>query len=322
MSVGLWDVFLAATLVLLAWFSLKARDLFVSIVLYIVFGMLVALAWIQLKAPDIALVEAVIGSGLTGALFLGCLGRMEKGEVDSKPAQLKVGLKPSPIILKYSLLVLSICVGIIICGSVLTLSEDTPGLGNKVREALSSSGVENPVTAVILNFRAYDTFLEIGVLFLVAISIHALYEFAPIRLQINMAGRILTAFLHMLIPLMIIIAFYLLWIGSSGPGGAFQSGAILASAGILLLLGGVRLPLTSDGWVCRVAIAIGFVSFLLIGMSVMGKERNFLEYPESMSKNIILLIEVMATVSISFILVSLFAGCSGLLGHKETKVKD
>ncbi|MGD9289220.1 MAG: hypothetical protein PVG74_16510, partial [Desulfobacterales bacterium] len=33
------------------------------------------------------------------------------------------------------------------------------------------SGVENPVTAVLLNFRGYDTLLEIGVLLLAAVGV-------------------------------------------------------------------------------------------------------------------------------------------------------
>ncbi len=35
-----------------------------------------ALIWARLRAPDIALAEASIGSGLTGALLLGALRRL------------------------------------------------------------------------------------------------------------------------------------------------------------------------------------------------------------------------------------------------------
>lgn len=50
--------------------ALASRELFRSIVLFIAFGMLLAIAWVRLAAPDVALAEAAIGAGLTGALLL------------------------------------------------------------------------------------------------------------------------------------------------------------------------------------------------------------------------------------------------------------
>lgn len=64
------DVVLAATVVALAWRLLATADLFASIALFITFGLLLALTWVRLEAPDIALAEAAIGAGLTGALLL------------------------------------------------------------------------------------------------------------------------------------------------------------------------------------------------------------------------------------------------------------
>jgi energy-converting hydrogenase B subunit D len=72
----LFDGILALTLVWLCWRVLSAPDLFKAVVLFIVFGLLMALAWIRLQAPDIALAEAAIGAGLTGALMLDAVGQM------------------------------------------------------------------------------------------------------------------------------------------------------------------------------------------------------------------------------------------------------
>lgn len=69
----LFDAFVAVSLLWLAWMSLAATDLFKAIVLFIAFGLLMALAWARLEAPDIALAEAAIGAGLTGALLLSTL---------------------------------------------------------------------------------------------------------------------------------------------------------------------------------------------------------------------------------------------------------
>jgi energy-converting hydrogenase B subunit D len=64
------DGVLALALVGVAWRAVAGRGLFVSVVLYIVYGLLLALAWVRLDAPDVALAEAAIGAGLTGALLL------------------------------------------------------------------------------------------------------------------------------------------------------------------------------------------------------------------------------------------------------------
>jgi len=50
--------------------------------------------------------------------------------------------------------------------AVLSLPAQSPGLTAYVAENIKTSGVSNPVTAVLLNFRAYDTLLEMGVLLL------------------------------------------------------------------------------------------------------------------------------------------------------------
>jgi len=73
------DAPLAAALVWVAWRLLGSDDLFKAVVLFIVFGLLMALAWARLAAPDLALAEAAIGAGLTGALLLDAVGHLQRG---------------------------------------------------------------------------------------------------------------------------------------------------------------------------------------------------------------------------------------------------
>jgi energy-converting hydrogenase B subunit D len=81
-SVPWLDAALGLTLIWIAWRALAAAELFKAVVLFIVFGLLLALAWARLAAPDVALAEAAIGAGLTGALLLDALaalrGRKER----------------------------------------------------------------------------------------------------------------------------------------------------------------------------------------------------------------------------------------------------
>lgn len=71
-----FDLLLVAALLWSAARALTTADVFRAVVLFIVFGLLMALAWARLDAPDIALAEAAIGAGLTGALLLDAVGHL------------------------------------------------------------------------------------------------------------------------------------------------------------------------------------------------------------------------------------------------------
>lgn len=79
-----FDGLLCATLLVIAWRLIGAADLFRSIMLFFVFGLLLSVAWVRLNAVDLALAEATIGAGLTGALFLAALSRLRRPP--SRPA--------------------------------------------------------------------------------------------------------------------------------------------------------------------------------------------------------------------------------------------
>ena len=74
----LYDALLIGLMLWLAWRALATAELFKGIVLFMAFGLVVALAWVRLEAPDLALAEAAIGAGLTGALFLSAMGRTQR----------------------------------------------------------------------------------------------------------------------------------------------------------------------------------------------------------------------------------------------------
>jgi uncharacterized MnhB-related membrane protein len=71
------DGLLGLMMLWLAWQALSAADLLRAVAMFVTFGLLVAIAWIRLGAPDVAIAEAAIGAGLTGALLLITIRRME-----------------------------------------------------------------------------------------------------------------------------------------------------------------------------------------------------------------------------------------------------
>lgn len=78
----LFDVLLAIAIVVLAWRALVVRQSFTAVVLFIVYGVVLSIGWVRLSAPDVALAEAAIGAGLTGALLLDAVGSMERRPPD------------------------------------------------------------------------------------------------------------------------------------------------------------------------------------------------------------------------------------------------
>ena len=78
MQISLWfDVFLIICILILAFGALFSKNIFTGIILFISLGLAVTVAWVRLNAVDVAIAEAAIGAGLTGALLLGAWKRLE-----------------------------------------------------------------------------------------------------------------------------------------------------------------------------------------------------------------------------------------------------
>lgn len=87
----LFDGLLISLVLGVAFLSLHHPRIFAGAVLFIVYGVLLSLVWLRLGAPDVALAEAAIGAGLTGALLIGTLSRLaaadrEAGSGENSPA--------------------------------------------------------------------------------------------------------------------------------------------------------------------------------------------------------------------------------------------
>ncbi len=315
-----FDLPLGLSLLWLAWKLLRSEDLFRAAVLFIAFGLLMALAWVRLNAVDIALAEAAIGAGITGALFLSALRHMgeeqrneELGEVNADRG--KIGGSSAAPFISLLVLILTVFLG----WAVLSLSHPIPSFQSDVFSNLERSGVSNPVTAVLLNFRGYDTLLEIAVLFLAFLGVWSLGEVdTPDR--VRQEEPFLTALVRILLPTMLVTAGYLLWVGAHAPGGAFQAGAVLASAGILLVLMRARFVSALAGWRFRVSLVLGLSFFAVVAIGCVMMGGQLLEYPEKRAGLLILLIETFAVLSIGVTLLCLFVGGRPSIRDRGTEV--
>ena len=203
---------------------------------------------------------------------------------------------------------LALALGIQLAAVILALPAASGPLPALVAAHLDASGVSHPVTAVLLNFRGYDTLLEIGVLILAVLGALTMRQAADSGAQITPpAGAVLASLTALAVPLMVVVAGYLLWAGAHQPGGAFQAGAVLAAAGVLLRLSG-RLPSLEPRFWLRAGLLIGFAVFLAVALGTTLAGRALLGYPPDQAGAWILLIEAGLTLSIALILVSLFVG--------------
>ncbi|MDJ0880100.1 MAG: DUF4040 domain-containing protein [Gammaproteobacteria bacterium] len=300
MTEWLW-LFLDLTLILLlltlAWLTCATHNNQKGVTYFIAFGLLLALAWARLKAPDLALAEAVIGAGISGALLLAAIKHDDDAQSVNKLPSIKLWMVNLLTVALATLMGWGVWHG-------LELS-DGNRLADQVLAQVPESGVTNPVTAVLLNFRAYDTLLELAV---VLTAVLAVLTLNPMRKTYVPAEPILQTMLSWLVPLLVVTSGYLLWVGAHAPGGAFQAGALLASALILLQLAQpTAYQAINLNWM-RFLLIVGIAVFVSVGLLMMFLNTAFLGYSSSWSGILILVIETAATFSIASALAIAYMG--------------
>lgn len=202
--------------------------------------------------------------------------------------------------------VMAMVIGVLLAAVLLPLP-DNAGLRAPVSEHMHVSGVDHPVTAVLLNFRAYDTFLELGVLLIAVLGAWSLGRHTPLPAR-PVPGPVMPGTIRLLIPAAVVIGVYLLWSGSHAPGGAFQAGAVLGAAGVLWVLSRPRNLPAPPPPLLRLGLAVGAALFLAVGIAGLLLGFGFMGYAPGQAYVFILLIETAATVSIALTLVALFLG--------------
>jgi len=329
------DVILAFLVICMAWGAMHAPSRQDAMALFVAFGLLVALIWARLGAPDLALAEAAIGAGLTGVLLLQA-ARQIPAETSEKKSSMQFFI---PLV--FVVVTIALFAGHMHGDDALLLSGEpdtgvdrgrlAPGTSELVYGAMTDSGVGHPVTAVLLNFRAWDTLLELLVLLLALSGLRQLYphnqypdqqppdkryphEQTPLAKTYETLNRVaqpwplLLAWSRFLAPLLVLTGGYLLWRGANAPGGAFQAGALLAAAAVVLRLSGLLPPLRWSSLAVRLMINIGALAFLTVAALTLTFGQGWLSYPASQAGMLIVGIELFATISIAVTLTLLVVG--------------
>jgi len=228
---------------------------------------------------------------------------LELVEADSNRSGLSVGA------LWFCALLIAVTCGALIAAIVLS-PKAPPELAALIASALPRSGVENPVTAVLLNFRSYDTLLEIAVLLIVAVAM------VPGRTRVSGSRAatvntdhnkdpMLTDLVRWLVPIAVLVSGSLLWSGAYAPSGAFQAGAVLASACIAVVLAQNH-SLQWQSHRARGSLVIGLMVFVAVAIACVAITGTLLQYPGAHAASYILFIEIALTLSIAATLLLLF----------------
>jgi len=199
--------------------------------------------------------------------------------------------------------------GVVMMRAITELPDEANGLVMTIEERMPDAGVSHAVTGVLLNFRAYDTWLEVVVLLVVAtVTLGLRRQVLP--MPSAGANAITVGLVRRLLPLLLLVAVFVLAIGTSGPGGAFQSGALFAAGGLLLFLAGYPITRLVGGGLLRGLLIAGTVAFLMAGLAGIVVGARALEFAPEVAAASILIIEITVTVSIVVTLVVLLVGAA------------
>lgn len=294
------DIALCALILGVGAACVAGHGVFRAVVFFITYGLLLAIGWARLGAYDVALAEVAISAGLTGVLLLAAHGRLRR---------LNAGQEPP---LHFNLPAAVVSIGIAAALGWVWIALPAPTAPD-LSAALPQSGVGNPVTAVLMNFRAWDTLLESIILLTALIGLWMLARDqawdAPLGPGYHARpGGVLASFGRVLPPVGLIFGVYLVWAGAETTGGAFQGGTVLASVCLVsMMAGALRAPRVEQAaW--RAALVLGPGVFVLAGLAGAVFAQGFLVLPPALAKSAILTIEAALTVSIAVTLVLLVIG--------------
>lgn len=233
-------------------------------------GLVTSLTFAWLSAPDLALTQLTV-EVVTVVLILLGLRWLPRRIEDDEEAILKNHFRVKARRIRDLVIAVFCGVGITVV-ALAAFSLDHPGgiSGFMVDQSLPLGGGANVVNVILVDFRAFDTFGEITVLGIVALTVYALLRrfrpppetldtpgvrtISPHQVQLNdrfdepdpdapLPGGVMklpTVLVRLLLPIAGLISIYFLIRGHNLPGGGFVGGLTMATAIVLqYMVGGI-----------------------------------------------------------------------------------
>ncbi len=300
----------------------RLHNLFAVVMLTGIFSLTAAVLYVVLDAVDVAFTEAAVGAGISTVLMLGTLALTTSEEKPHYP-----GRHPWALVL------------VLLCGAALIYGTlDMPPYGDPtsaihhhvapyyLSKSAGHTGLPNVVTSILASYRGYDTLGEVFVVFTAAAGVLLIIgrakigrrrtrRMAPGELSTSMRQNvILRVVSKLLIPFILLFAFYVQWHGDFGPGGGFQAGVIFAAGFILYaLIFDIDTARTMiPPHITRFGLAAGVLLYTLVGVASMLKGGTFLDYSVLAGDPVkgqhlgILLIEFGVGITVAAAMISIF----------------
>ena len=297
----------------------RMKDLLAVIMLLGIYGLLSASFFVAMDAVDVAFTEASVGAGISTLLLLVTITMTGRSEHHARH-------KP--------LLALTV---VFITGSLLIYGTlDMPYFGSAeapihqhvapryINDSMQEIGVPNIVTSVLASYRAFDTFGEVMVIFTAGMGVLALLSVVRRRdyrmnadsfnQSMHEQHLILRIVTKIMIPFILLFAFYVQFHGDFGPGGGFQAGVIFASAIFLytMLFGMSTARRVINQSFIQMLAATGVLLYGSVGVVSLLNGKEFLDYSALSSDPVagqhlgILLIELGVGITVASIMVIIF----------------
>jgi len=208
-------------------------DRLAALIITSIVGLVVSLAFLQFSAPDLALTQISV-EVVTTILLLLVINLLPRLTPDEMTPRAKIGAGGLAILGGMGVATLAY--------AAMTRGFETIS-GYHIAQSKPGGGGTNVVNVILVDFRGYDTFGEIIVLAIAALTIFALLDSA----MHGMAGRrlaqtrfspqaqdphplMLMVITRVLLPLSLMVGVYILLRGHNLPGGGFIAGLIVAIA--------------------------------------------------------------------------------------------
>jgi len=266
----------------------RLRNLFAVVMLTGIFSLMAAVLYVVLDAVDVAFTEAAVGAGIVTVLMLGTLALTTSEEKVVSAGGSRWAL------------VLVVATGCFLIYGTL----DMPPFGDPfayihhhvapyyLENSGREIGLSNVVTSILASYRGYDTLGEVFVIFTAATGVLLIigrpkfgrrrtHRFAAGELRDSMRNNvILRVVSKLLIPFILVFAFYVQWHGDFGPGGGFQAGVIFAAGYILytLIFDVDTARMVIPAWVARLFLGLGVLLYAGVGVASLFKGGEFLNY--------------------------------------------
>ena len=164
--ITVYDVGILTAMIVAAFTTVLTNNRITAIVALGAVGYLVMMLFVIFRAPDLALTQMVVETATT-VLFLLCFYHLPK-----------LGKRLEKMKFKVTNLIISIAVGMTF--TVLTLIATGHKVFTPITEffenAYELAGAKNIVNAILVDFRGFDTMLEISVLVIAGIGVYTLIK--------------------------------------------------------------------------------------------------------------------------------------------------